>query len=163
MSVPLAPVQLSPRADRPGRGLALLRRLELWIVGITLCVIVGCVLWGIATRYLSPRPSPWTIEVASIAFCWCCLIGSSALYATGIHPRVFKPAQIAQAALRRAALGISAAVEILVLAAVGYFGAVESMTHLDNPTSVLRLPVSLYYLPLVWFSGSSLIAIVTRR
>ncbi len=163
MSIYPAALQPPPRAGWPGRGLALLRRIELWIVGITLCLIVGCVLWGIATRYLSPSPSPWTIEVAAIAFCWCCLIGSGALYATGIHPRVFEPSQLASAALRRFATSVSLVAEIAVLGAVGYFGAIESITHLDNPTSVLRLPVTLYYLPLVWFSASSLIAVVTRR
>jgi TRAP-type transport system small permease protein len=143
--------------------LASLRRIELWLLGLTLVVIVGCVLWGIVTRYVSPRPSPWTIEVASIAFCWSCLIGSGALYARGIHPRVFEPARLWIVSLRPFAQGISLLVELAVLVAVGYYGFRETLQQFDNPTSVLRLPVSVYYLPLVWFSLSSLLALGTRR
>jgi len=153
----------SPRAARPGRALAALRRGELWFVGATLVVIVGCVLWGIVTRYVSPRPSPWTIEVASIAFCWCCLVGSGALYARGVHPRVFEPARLWVVSLRPVAQGISIVAEVLVLGAVGYYGFRETLQQFDNPTSVLRLPVSVYYLPLLWFSLSSLLAVATRR
>lgn len=163
MRSPALPDAPPPRAERPGRGLALLRRVELWLLCLLLSLVVLCVLWGIVTRYVSPRPSPWTIEVATIAFCWSCLIGAGALYAQRIHPRVFEPAQLFLRPLRPWARGFSLVVEAVVLVAVGYFGGREVLAHLDNPTSVLRLPVSIYYLPLVWFSLSGLLGLLLGR
>lgn len=150
------------RAPSAGRWLRSLRRLEVALVAATLMILVACVLWGVVTRYVSPRPAAWTGEVAAIAFCWCCLLGSGAFYSRGLHPRVFEPARLFIVRLRPLAIGISAAVEVAVLALVGFYGAQESLTNLDNPTSILRLPVSVYYIPLVWFSLSALIGLAAR-
>ena len=150
------------RASRAGRWLRSLRRLEIALVAATLVILVACVLWGVVTRYVSPRPAAWTGEVAAIAFCWCCLVGSGAFYARGLHPRVFEPARLFIVRLRPLALAISAVVEVTVLALVGFYGALESVTNLDNPTSILRVPGSVYYLPLVWFSLSALIGLAAR-
>lgn len=151
-----------PCATRAGRWLRSLRRLEIAVVAAMLVILVACVLWGVVTRYVSPRPAAWTGEVAAIAFCWCCLLGSGAFYARGIHPRVFEPARLFVARLRPLAVGLSAAVEAAVLLLVGFYGALETVTNLDNPTSILRLPGSVYYIPLVWFSLSALIGLAAR-
>lgn len=135
---------------------------ERMIVGVGVVTIVLSVLWGVATRYVSQMPAAWTSEVAAIAFCWTCLIGAALLYGSNAHPRIYDPAVIARPGVRRLVVVLGKAVEFGVLIGLTVLSIKQSHVNLDNPTSILRVPISIYYLPLAWFGLSSLARLLTR-
>lgn len=136
------------------------RLVERSAVGVGIVTIVGCILWGVATRYVLHTPSPWTSEVAAIAFCWSCLLGGALLYDTNGHPRMYEPASIGNPALRRLALAAGGLVEATVLALLGWFALKQAYINIHNPTSILRISVGVYYVPLAWFALASLARLV---
>jgi len=150
------PSAVNPRS----RGWATIRAIERGVVGLGTIAIVVCVLWGVVTRYISQVPSSWTTEVASIAFCWSCLFGAALLYDTDGHPRIFSPHAIASPAARRIFLIAGGIVEAVVLALVAGYSVKQIYVNFDNPTSILRVSVGIFYLPLAWFALSSLARLV---
>ncbi|MGE0716869.1 MAG: TRAP transporter small permease subunit [Alphaproteobacteria bacterium] len=145
--------------DTLDRGL---RAVEAAVAGAGVVAVTAAVLWGVLTRYVSHQPASWTGEVAAVAFCWSCLVGASLLYGWG-HPRIFEPATVANAVLRRLLRVAAAAVEAVVLAAVLWLAARQVGLNLDNPTPILRLPVSIYYLPMVWLAAAALARLALRE
>lgn len=146
---------------RPRGGLwPAVRLVERSVVSLGIAAIVGCILWGVATRYVLQTPSPWTGEVATIAFCWSCLFGGALLYDSNGHPRMYEPAAISIPALRRLALAGGGLVEATVLSLLAWYSLKQAYVNLQNPTSILRLSVSVYYVPLVWFALASLARLV---
>jgi TRAP-type C4-dicarboxylate transport system permease small subunit len=140
-----------------------IRRVEITIAMAGMIAVVASVLWGVVTRYVSHAPAVWTDEVAAIAFCWSCLLGAALLYGTRAHPGVYEAQDIQSPAIRRVILPPSAAIQLFVLVMLCYFALQESWENLDNPTSVLRLPTSIFYLPLAWFGLSAAARLVARR
>jgi TRAP-type C4-dicarboxylate transport system permease small subunit len=122
--------------------------------------ILGSVVWGVLTRYVSKVPASWTGEVASIAFCWMTMIGASWLYAA--HPRLFEPATLPPP-WRRVAVLPSLLLEEAVLLFVLVFAVRQAIVNFDNPTATLRIPTSVYYVPIVWFAAVSLLRALVRR
>ncbi|MCC7276233.1 MAG: TRAP transporter small permease subunit [Alphaproteobacteria bacterium] len=131
------------------------RAAEALVAGTGVLAVTASVLWGVLTRYVSHQPASWTGEVAAIAFCWSCLVGASWIYGSG-HPRIFEPAAVPGAALRRLLATGAALIEAFVLVAVLYLSLRQMSVNFDNPTPILRLPVSIYYLPLAWFAAAAL-------
>lgn len=139
------------------------RQAESSIVVACMVIVVASVIWGVLTRYVSQKPAAWTGEVASIAFCWAGFVGAAFIYAGNSHPRIFDSTTIARA-LPRHMLGLlSLALQIVVLVAVGALALKQIRINMTNPTAVLRLPGSIYYLPVAWFSASSLVRLIYRR
>jgi len=133
-----------------------LRAIERSVVALGTVAVIVCVLWGVVTRYISHMPSSWTSEVAAIAFCWSCLFGGALLYDSDGHPRMYAPFDIKNPALRRAVLALGVTIEAIVLALVASYAIKQIYLNFDNPTSILRLSVGIFYLPLVWFGLASL-------
>jgi TRAP-type C4-dicarboxylate transport system permease small subunit len=150
------PTELVPRS----RGWAAIRAIERSVVALGTIAIVVCVLWGVVTRYISQAPSSWTTEVAAIAFCWSCLFGAALLYDTDGHPRMFSPFAIENKAARRIFLIVGGIVEAVVLAMVAAYSVKQIYVNFDNPTSILRVSVGIFYLPLAWFALSSLARLI---
>jgi TRAP-type C4-dicarboxylate transport system permease small subunit len=151
----------SGRLPRP------LRTFGDWVSVAERAVLVAClaailwsVVWGVLTRYVSKVPASWTGEVASIAFCWLTMVGSSWLYAA--HPRLFDPLALAPP-WRRVAVLPSLALEIAVLLFVLVYAVRQAIVNFDNPTATLRVPTSVYYVPIVWFALASLLRALMKR
>ncbi|MCC7048372.1 MAG: TRAP transporter small permease subunit [Alphaproteobacteria bacterium] len=141
----------------PATGLwAAMRATERTVAALGTITIIVCVLWGVVTRYISHMPSSWTSEVAAIAFCWSCLFGGALLYDTDGHPRMFSPFDIRNRTLRRWFLAAGGLIEAVVLAMVAAYSIKQIYVNFDNPTSILRISVGVFYLPLAWFGLASL-------
>ncbi len=139
------------------------REAENAVVVTGIVIIVASVIWGVLTRYVSQKPAAWTGEVASIAFCWVGFIGAAYIYGGNSHPRIFDSTTISDLLPRRALSFISVALQIAVLVAVCALALKQIRINMTNPTAVLRLPGSIYYLPVAWFSIASLIRLLCRR
>lgn len=114
---------------------------------LALLVTVVAVTWGVVTRYVTAQPAVWATEVAAIAFAWLTFFGASACFRHNAHPSidmlVQRLPQRPQAMLRRG-------VDLLVAAFLVYFawlGASFSIAAWDNPTAVLRVPMTVVYAP----------------
>lgn len=145
------------------RFLAQVRRVESWAVLSCVSAVVVSVIWGVLTRHISQRPAAWTGEVASIAFCWVGFIGAAYIYGGDSHPRIFDPKTISNLLQRRVLKLLGLTMEIVVLILVGLLAIKQIGINMTNPTAVLRLPGSIYYVPIVWFSASSLLNLIHRR
>jgi TRAP-type C4-dicarboxylate transport system permease small subunit len=152
-------IERLPRAVQ--RAARMVGALEQGVLAVCLFLIIASVVWGVLTRYVSKVPASWTGEVASIAFCWVGMVGSSWLYAA--HPRLFEPGALTNAAWRKFAPLPSFALEMTVLAFVLVYAIRQCIVNIDNPTSTLRLPTSIYYVPIVWFAAASLLRALFRR
>ncbi len=138
-----------------------LRRTEVFVVVVSIGLVLGSVVWGVLTRYISAQPAAWTGEVAGIAFCWGCFIGAALIYAQG-HPRIYEPRAIPSRWLRRASETVGFAVQVAVLLAVAFLAFKQIGINVRNPTAVLRLPGAIYYVPVAWFSLSALARLSSR-
>lgn len=128
----------------PGRRL--LDNIEEIVSGIALVIVVLSASWGVFTRYLTKSPATWSGEIATLAFAWVVFVGASACFKHGGHVSIdmlvnFLP--------RRLSAPIQAAVDLVVFVfciCVAVLGIRLSIQNWDNPTSVLRLPVSISYI-----------------
>ena len=135
--------------------------LEKSVLAACIFLIIASVFWGVLTRYVSKVPASWTGEVASIAFCWLSMVGASWLYAA--HPRLFEPSALTHRSWRKVAPLPSLALEVTVLVFVLIYAVRQCVVNFENPTSNLRLPTSIYYIPIVWFALASLLRTAFKR
>lgn len=115
---------------------------------LALLVTVGSVGWGVVTRYVTAQPAVWASEVAAIAFAWLTFFGASACFRHNAHPSIDMLVQrLPPRAQRLTRLGV----DLLVAGFLGYFcwmGVEFSIAAWDNPTAVLRLPMTIVYGPI---------------
>ena len=115
---------------------------------LALLVTVGAVGWGVLTRYVTAQPAVWASEVAAIAFAWLTFFGASACFRHNAHPSIDMLVGRLPAGPQRAA---RIGVDLLVAAFLAYFcwlGLEFSIAAWDNPTAVLRLPMTVVYGPI---------------
>lgn len=121
--------------------------LDEYIATAALLVTVGSVGWGVITRYVTAQPAVWATEVSAIAFAWLTFFGASACFRHNAHPSidmlVGRLPPRPQAWVRR---GVNALVAVF-LAYLAWLGASFSIAAWDNPTAVLRLPMTVVYAP----------------
>lgn len=113
-----------------------------------LLVTVGAVTWGVITRYITAQPAVWASEVAGIAFAWLTFFGASACFRHRAHPSIDMLVTRLPVGPQRA---VRLAVDLLVAVFLGYFawiGLHFSVSAWDNPTAVLRLPMTVVYGPI---------------
>lgn len=139
------------------------REAERAVVVTGIVIVVASVIWGVLTRYVSQKPAAWTGEVASIAFCWVGFFGAAYIYGGNSHPRIFDSTTISRILPRRVFGLVGMALQIAVLFAVGALALKQIRINMTNPTAVLRIPGSIYYLPIAWFSIASLVRLLSRR
>ena len=112
-----------------------------------LLVTVGSVGWGVVTRYVTAQPAVWASEVAAIAFAWLTFFGASACFRHNAHPSIdMLVGRLPAGPQRVARIGV----DLLVAAFLAYFcwlGLEFSIGAWDNPTAVLRLPMTVVYGP----------------
>jgi TRAP-type C4-dicarboxylate transport system permease small subunit len=113
-----------------------------------LLVTVGSVGWGVVTRYVTAHPAVWASEVAAIAFAWLTFFGASACFRHNAHPSIDMLVGRLPAGPQR---GARIGVDLLVAAFLAYFCWLRlefSIAAWDNPTAVLRLPMTVVYGPI---------------
>lgn len=113
-----------------------------------LLVTVGAVGWGVITRYVTAQPAVWASEVAAIAFAWLTFFGASACFRHNAHPSIDMLVRRLPPWPQRAA---RFGADLLVAAFLAYFcwlGFTFSVSAWDNPTAVLRLPMTVVYAPI---------------
>ncbi len=123
----------------------LLANVEEILSGVALVVVVLSVCWGVVTRYISSQPAAWTGEIGAMGFAWLIFLGASAGFKHGTHVSIDMLVQALPSAIRRP---IAAAVDLLVLAFclyVVWLGIRFTIDNWDNPSAVLRLPLSITY------------------
>lgn len=119
------------------------------IAGVALVIVVLAVCWGVVTRYITEQPATWAGEVAGIAFAWMIFIGSSAALKRGMHVSIDMLVIVLPARARRI-VAIVGDIIVLAFLTVGLYLAVEFTAEAwDNPSSVLRIPLSTIYLSVV--------------
>jgi TRAP-type transport system small permease protein len=127
------------------RARAILRNFEEIVSGTALLIVVFSVCWGVVTRYITDQPAAWSGEVAAIGFAWVTFVGAAAGFKRGMHVSIDMLVKYLPATGRRLFEG---ALDLIVLAFCAYvtflaFGF--TIDNWDNPTSVLRLPMSIVY------------------
>jgi TRAP-type C4-dicarboxylate transport system permease small subunit len=112
-----------------------------------LVIVVLAVAWGVLTRYVTAQPAPWAGEVSGMAFAWLVFLGSAAGFKRGMHASVDLLTARLPRMVRRV-LEIAVDLAVLAFAAyVAWLGFEFTNRNLDNPSPVLRLPMSIIYLP----------------
>ncbi|MFZ4405708.1 MAG: TRAP transporter small permease [Paracraurococcus sp.] len=126
------------------------------IAVLALLVTVGSVGWGVVTRYVTAQPAVWASEVAAIGFAWLTFFGASACFRHNAHPSIDMLVQrLPRGPQRLARLGV----DLLVASFLAYFcwmGVEFSISAWDNPTAVLRLPMTVVYGPITLASAMML-------
>jgi len=124
-----------------------LARIDVVIAALAMIVTVLAVTWGVITRYVTAQPAAWASEVAAIAFAWLTFFGASACFRYRAHPSIDMLTALFPPRARRLVRRFN---DLLVAAFLGYFawlGAGFAIDALDNPTPVLRLPMTVVYGP----------------
>lgn len=136
---------------------ALLRRPDEAVAIAALVVTVLSVTWGVITRYITAQPAVWASEVAAIAFAWLTFFGASACFAHNAHPSIDMLVIRFPDGLQRIT---RLAVDLLVAAFLAYFfwlGVDFSIAAWDNPTAVLRVPMTVVYAPIALATAMALV------
>lgn len=136
---------MSPPPASPLR--LLIRHFEEILASLALIVVIISVCWGVLTRYVTAQPAAWAGELAVLAFAWVVFIGASACFKYKLHPSIDMVTVLLPPT---AAQGVRLVVHALVLGFCAYmvwFGVRFSIDAWDNPTSVLRWPLTVLYGP----------------
>jgi TRAP-type transport system small permease protein len=117
------------------------------IAGSALIVVVASVCWGVLTRYVTAQPAAWAGELAVIGFAWIVFFGAAACFKYKLHPSIDMMMVLFSARVRQA---VRLLVHVLVLSFCTYmvwFGVRFSIDAWDNPSPVLRWPLTVLYGP----------------
>jgi TRAP-type C4-dicarboxylate transport system permease small subunit len=115
------------------------------VAGVALVIVVLAVCWGVITRYITAQPATWAGEVAGIAFAWTIFIGSSAALKRNMHVSIDMLVIFLPAPARRV-VAIVGDIIVLAFLLLVFILAVEfTIEAWDNPSSVLRIPLSTIY------------------
>lgn len=134
-------------------GRRLLAQAEEIVAGSALVIVVGAVCWGVITRYLLAQPAPWAGEVAAFAFAWCVFVGAAAVAKRAGHVSIDMLVMVLPGRLRAAIMLGARLLSIAFCAVAAWLAFDFSIANADNPSAVLRLPLSVLYLaPAIGFS-----------
>lgn len=124
---------------------SLVDQFEEIVAGAALVVVVLSVCWGVVTRYITEQPATWAGEVAAMAFAWMVFVGASAALKRGMHVYIDMLLLALPPGPRRA-MTLAADAIVLAFLAIGLALATEfAIDSWDNPTSVLRMPLTTIY------------------
>ncbi len=112
---------------------------------LALAVVILSVTYGVAMRYLFGDPPVWTNEVSAIAFTWIVFLGASAAYKRKMHIGI-------DLLVNRLPPGVRwnflLAAQLVLSVFFGYmvvYGVIFSIESYAQPTSILRLPNTVFY------------------
>ncbi|MEV8467523.1 TRAP transporter small permease [Fluviibacterium sp. DFM31] len=126
---------------------------ETLVTNTAMAVLLGAVLWGVLTRYVTARPAVWTTELSGILFTWVVFIGAMAAGRRDQHIRVTLLVDKLPGRLQRIARILA---DLVVLAFVGYaawLSYVMMGKGASRMSPVMDIPFSYVYMaPLIGFS-----------
>jgi TRAP-type C4-dicarboxylate transport system permease small subunit len=126
-----------------------MRHFEEIVSGTALIVVVLSVCWGVLTRYITEQPAAWAGEVAAMAFAWLIFIGASAALKRAMHVSIDMLVLALPPVLQRIAAAIADLIVIAFLVTAIVLAGEFVIDTFDNPSSVLRIPLSVIYVPVV--------------
>lgn len=130
----------------------LLDLFETAIQQIAMAVMVGCVLWGVLTRYITEQPAVWSPELSGIVFTWVVFIGAMSAFRRDLHIRVPLLVDILKPAPKRALTILADLLVFLFLCYTAYLSYWMMLQGATRPSPVMKIPFSYVYLaPLVAF------------
>lgn len=115
------------------------------LAAIALLIVIASVSWGVLTRYVLERPANWTSELASICFAWSVFLGAAAAFARAENISIDAFINLLPEAVRR---GVRLAADLFVLAVllvVAFLATRFTLSTMDIPTTVLRVPQACLY------------------
>lgn len=146
-------------------------RLLLVLMGVTLAVMAGLMLWQVFTRYVLATPALFTEETLRFMMIWMALLGTAYCFGTRKHlalelvPHMLPPRG-------RRALGIFNGLVTIVFALLTmFFGGVKaSNSAMAQYSPIMQIPIGLVYLVLpisagliVLLVGIEVIGLITGR
>lgn len=146
-------------------------RLLLVLMGVTLAVMAGLMLWQVFTRYVLATPALFTEETLQFMMIWMALLGTAYCFGTRKHlalelvPHMLPPRG-------RRALGIfNGLVTIAFALLTMFFGGVKaSSSAMAQYSPIMQIPIGLVYLVLpisagliVLLVGIEVIGLITGR
>jgi TRAP-type transport system small permease protein len=124
-----------------GYGLSL----ELIVMNVAFVVLVGAIVWGVLSRYVTQNPATWVEEVSSIAFTVVVFVGASEVQRRGKHVKVDLLTSLLP---RRAQGAIGVAIGVFVALYcfyVAWLGLQQTIASNSATTSMLNIPLSVPY------------------
>ncbi|MDV7145596.1 TRAP transporter small permease [Tropicimonas sp. TH_r6] len=131
------------------------------VTNIAMAVLLGSVLWGVLTRYVTAKPAVWTTELSGILFTWVVFIGALTAFRKNQHIRVSLLVDSLPLPAQRIARILS---DLVVLSFVGYSAWLSFIMMGKGATRmspVMDIPFSYVYLaPFIAFSIMTLGALL---
>jgi TRAP-type C4-dicarboxylate transport system permease small subunit len=115
------------------------------ISSIALICIVLSVTWGVITRYLLAQPAAWTGEVATILFAWMVFIGSAAVFKKSEHIAIDVLLVCMPPRLHHLIQTLVDICVFIVLITMSVLATEFSISAIDVPTTILRIPETTIY------------------
>ena len=112
---------------------------------LALAVVILSVTYGVGMRYLFGDPPVWINEVSSIGFTWMVFLGASAAYKRKMHIGIDLLVNRLPPGIRRIFL---LAAQLVLSVFFGYmvvYGVIFSIESYAQPTSIMRLPNTVFY------------------
>ncbi|MGH6917812.1 MAG: TRAP transporter small permease [Geminicoccaceae bacterium] len=129
--------------ERFDRGLV---RANRFVVGALMLVMTVLVFANVVLRYLFGNSLPWVEELTRYMMIWLAYLGAGLALRAGTHVAV----EIVQDAMPVPAVrllrGVIAALILVFLAAVAWYGFAYAQFAMRQSSAVLRLPLGLVYL-----------------
>ncbi|TCT03893.1 TRAP-type C4-dicarboxylate transport system permease small subunit [Aquabacter spiritensis] len=139
------------------RAVRLLSIVALWVSGLGLLVMTGCVAWQVIGRYLLNDSPSWTEPFSLLLMSWFILLGAAVGVREGNHLGFEIGLHVAPPPLRRAMAVLTDLLVMLFGGAMAYYGWQLAMGTWSANMAGIALPQGLDYLPLV--GGGALIAL----
>jgi len=118
---------------------------ELVAMNVGFVVLVGSIVWGVLSRYVTESPATWVEEVSSIAFTWVVFVCAAEVHRRGRHVRVDLLIALLPARIRPAEDVMVEIFVVLYCLYVAWLGLQETIASNSATTSMLNIPLSVPY------------------
>ncbi|MBD1558016.1 TRAP transporter small permease [Vibrio sp. S9_S30] len=123
-----------------------LGHIETTLALVAMSLVLGSVVWGVVTRYITEQPATWTTELSGIAFTWLVFMGASVCYRKSLHIGVPVFVDALPQNVRRKLAFVTTTLIMVFLAYSFYLALLLAVQSWNRPSPVLRLPFSFVYL-----------------
>lgn len=141
--------------------------LELVLMNAAFVVLVGAIVWGVLSRYVTQNPATWVEEVSSIAFTFVVFIGAAEVQRRGKHVSVDLLTSLLPQRVRSSLDFVVGALVAVYCFYVAWLGFKEAVASNSATTSMLNIPLSVPYgalaLGFLLFGLRSLQRLLRRR
>ncbi len=119
--------------------------LELVLMNVGFVVLVGAIVWGVLSRYVTQNPATWVEEVSSIAFTFVVFIGAAEVQRRGKHVSVDLLTSLLPQRVRSSLDFVVGALVAVYCFYVAWLGLKEAVASSAATTSMLNIPLSVPY------------------